>query len=407
MPVHAPSSLPSIAREAGLAAAELGLEAWLVGGAVRDLMLSGVIRDVDVVIDGAAEPVARALARKMGGRAHINPAFRTAHVVCPDGEILDLATARSESYPHPGALPQVQPGDLAADLARRDFTINAMAIGLHPARLGERIDPHGGAADLAARRLRVLHPASFLDDPTRLWRALRFAVRLELDLERGTARLLADAIAAGAARTISLERTGAEISLLLAEARPGEAMRVGATWGLVDTLHSDLAADPALPMRVQAAAAWSRLRGLDPVASGWLCLSAALPESARIELARLAGQARHGSRRFVEGPPLVAAAGSALDLAQDQAAIGRALAPLDPAELALLAALRQDPSPVDWWWSDGRHIRCAVGGAALLARGFPPGPALGAALGAALDVARRGAPESEQWEAAFRLLDAD
>ncbi len=158
-------------REAG------GDPVYLVGGAVRDLLLGRGRADIDLVVEGDAA----ALAERLGAEVTAHERFGTAKVKL-NGHEVDIAGARSESYPQPGALPVVERGaDLAADLRRRDFTINAMAI---PLRGEPRlIDPHGGEADLAMRQLRVLHDGSFVDDPTRALRAARYAARFGFGLE--------------------------------------------------------------------------------------------------------------------------------------------------------------------------------------------------------------------------------
>jgi tRNA nucleotidyltransferase (CCA-adding enzyme) len=180
---------------------------YLVGGAVRELLLGRGCVDIDLVVEGDAA----ALAERLGAEVTSHERFGTAKVEL-DGHVVDIARTRSESYPRPGALPVVEPAaDLETDLARRDFTINAMALPL----TGEPrlIDPFGGEADLASKRLRVLHQNSFVDDPTRAIRAARYAARLGLVLEEGTERLLL---------RLAGERTAPEAYRLLAE------------WGLIE-----------------------------------------------------------------------------------------------------------------------------------------------------------------------------
>ena len=150
---------------------------------MRDLLLGRQRADIDVAVEGEVE----ALARRLGGEARTHERFDTASVRV-DGLEVDLAATRSETYAHPGALPEVRPASLADDLSRRDFTINAMAVPL--AGDPELIDPHGGLEDLGRGELRVLHPGSFEDDPTRAVRAARYAARYGFALERTTAELI-------------------------------------------------------------------------------------------------------------------------------------------------------------------------------------------------------------------------
>jgi tRNA nucleotidyltransferase/poly(A) polymerase len=158
-------ALPGIAR---VRAALDGERAYLVGGAVRDLLLGAEHPDLDLAVEGDAVE----LARRLGAEPVAHERFSTATVDL-DGVRVDLARTRAETYPHPGALPEVEPAPLERDLARRDFTVNAMALPLDGR--GQLVDPHGGRVDLRAGLLRVLHPGSFADDPTRALRAARYA----------------------------------------------------------------------------------------------------------------------------------------------------------------------------------------------------------------------------------------
>ncbi|MDX6601487.1 MAG: hypothetical protein QOF13_689 [Solirubrobacterales bacterium] len=196
---------------------------FLVGGAVRDLLLGRGRADIDLVVEGDAV----ALAARLGADVVSHERFGTAKVML-DGHEVDIAAARSESYPRPGALPVVEPGaDLAADLRRRDFTINAMAIPLQGEPL--LIDPHGGQADLAAKQLRVLHDGSFIDDPTRAIRAARYAARFGFELEPRTAELLREANL----NTVSANRRDAELLRLAGEDEAPAAFELVANWGVV------------------------------------------------------------------------------------------------------------------------------------------------------------------------------
>ncbi len=166
-----------------------GLDLYLAGGAVRDLLLGSAHFDVDLVVEGDAIDLTVELGTRLDGRVTSHPRFGTA-TVKGEGHRLDFARARAERYLRPGALPAVSPASLAADLARRDVTINAMALRLTGHDAGELIDQHGGQADLRAGLVRVLHDRSFQDDATRILRAVRYAGRLGFRLEEGTERLL-------------------------------------------------------------------------------------------------------------------------------------------------------------------------------------------------------------------------
>ena len=211
-------ALPELER---LQEAAAGSPAYLVGGAVRDLLLGETHPDLDVVIEGDVGPVAQAL----GGEVTEHERFQTAKVRV--GELtVDLARARAETYSQPGALPEVAPASLEDDLARRDFTINAMAVALDGEP--ELIDPHGGADDLAGGRLRVLHAGSFRDDPTRALRAARYAARFGFELEPETEKLIREADLS----TVSDDRVRAEMVRIAAEPAAPRAYQLLLDWHL-------------------------------------------------------------------------------------------------------------------------------------------------------------------------------
>jgi tRNA nucleotidyltransferase (CCA-adding enzyme) len=185
--------------------------AYLVGGAVRDLLLDAKTRDIDIAVEGDARSAARAVADRLGGQVRGYERFGTADVLMPDNTIYHLATTREETYDAPGALPTVTPASLAEDLRRRDFTVNTLAVGLTGDDLGHLYDPFGGLADLESKAIRVLHDRSFLDDPTRLLRAVRYATRLEFGLDPETERLAREAVAADALSTVSGKRIRADL----------------------------------------------------------------------------------------------------------------------------------------------------------------------------------------------------
>ena len=226
------------------------VQAYLVGGAIRDLLL-GVDDgpDLDVAIEGEVD----ALSDMPGFEPEREGLFLTGRLEL-DGIKVDVARARAESYPQPGALPEVRPATIEEDLARRDFTVNAMAFPLAGDRT-ELIDPHGAVDDLRAGHLRVLHERSFVDDPTRALRAARYAARLGFELEPGTAKLLERTDLS----SVSDDRVQAELRRIAAEDDPGRALRLIVDWGVMPAL------DPAAPDRVAEVA---RL-GFESPWSGW------------------------------------------------------------------------------------------------------------------------------------------
>ncbi len=192
---------------------------YLVGGAVRDLALGGAPAELDLLVEADAGMIAAALAQGEPGAVRTFPRFGTATVTL-DGRTYDIAQARTERYPAPGALPEVTPGRAGEDLMRRDFTVNAIALGIAGQARGRLLSVPGAHADLAAGRLRVLHPDSFRDDPTRVLRLARYAARLGFDIDPATRDYATAAVARGALDTLSGSRIGAELVLLTAEPDP-------------------------------------------------------------------------------------------------------------------------------------------------------------------------------------------
>ncbi|MGD9498782.1 MAG: hypothetical protein AB7Y46_20985, partial [Armatimonadota bacterium] len=192
-----------------------------MGGPVRDLLLGRASPDLDIALEGPVDELAEALAERLSGALRKTTQFMTCTLVLADGSELDIAHARTERYPWPGALPVVAPARIEDDLRRRDFTVNAMAVRLAPGRFGELLDPHGGLEDLRAGLLRVLHGRSFEDDPTRMLRAARFVLRLGFALEERTREALARAVAQRRPRTVSGARLRNELRRLFEECPTG------------------------------------------------------------------------------------------------------------------------------------------------------------------------------------------
>ncbi|HJM89913.1 MAG TPA: hypothetical protein QF624_09890 [Dehalococcoidia bacterium] len=223
-------------------ASEEQRQIWLVGGAIRDSAMGFPVQNVDVSVDGAPAPLAESVARLVGGDVRRFPTFGTA-TVSVDHDEIDFAWLRTERYSRPAALPAVTPGaTIEEDLARRDFSVNAIALGLTGPRRREVVDPFDGLADLAARRLRVLHDRSFIDDPTRIWRAARYAARLRLRLDDETAELLA--IGVGGLRRLSSRRLWAELERAAGERRTLATFRLLDEWRVLKGSGGDLAFAP-------------------------------------------------------------------------------------------------------------------------------------------------------------------
>jgi len=232
-----PAELVSFMRVAGETAYSQGQNLYLVGGVVRDLLLGQPNFDLDLVVEGNAINLAHQLTQIKQGKLITHPRFGTAKLQW-DKWSVDLATARSETYAKPGALPTVKSGSINDDLFRRDFTINTMAICLNPNCYGELLDPHRGRNDLKHKLIRVLHEKSFIDDATRIWRALRYEQRLSFKLEPVTLQLLKRDIPM--LDTISGDRIRHELELILKEEFPEKILRRAEELGVLAKLHPAL-----------------------------------------------------------------------------------------------------------------------------------------------------------------------
>jgi len=223
----------------GKEAARQGAALYAVGGCVRDWLLGRATLDIDLAVEGDSGALALAAQRIWGGELEAFDRFGTVSLRLEDGLRLDFARTRAETYVKPAALPAVRPAGVDDDLRRRDFSVNAMALKLTDQGTGGLLDPFGGRADMEAKVLRVLHPGSFGDDPTRIFRAARYAARFVFGLERETDRLLREAVKTGMPGLLSRERIRQELLRTLEEAEPQGAMERLKEWGLFPVIHPD------------------------------------------------------------------------------------------------------------------------------------------------------------------------
>ena len=349
--------------------------AYLVGGAVRDLLRGETPLDLDVAIEGDALDAARTVAERLGGSVEGHDRFGTARISAPGVEV-DFARTRRETYAQPGALPDVEPAALDEDLGRRDFTVNAMAAALSHDELGALRDPLGGRRDLEQRVIRILHERSFVDDPTRLLRAVRYEARLGAAMDPRTEEQAQEAIAGDALSTVSGERVRTELLLLLDEREMCAAVERLRGLGLDRSLHPALRCDPDRAASAALAAAETGAdRALAVLAAllapggdsvgRWLDgIGFTRPERERVARAALAGPELARSLRRDMSPSEIHAA-----LARE---------PLEALAVALACGAAGEP--VLRYVSDLRGARLEVTGADLLAAGVPESPALGRAL---------------------------
>ena len=414
-----PQERLSLLRELGNLADEDGVSLYLVGGVVRDLLLKRKDWDLDLAVEGDGIGFARLVADLYGAGLAVFERFATSRLVFQDGLKMDIATTRRESYAHPAVLPTVQPASIEEDLSRRDFTINAIAIQLNPRQFGRLLDPYGGQRDLRARTIRVLHAGSFQDDPTRLFRAIRFEQRFDFRLERTTLRLLAQAASTNLIQQLSGPRLQNEILLLFAEHDPVRAIARLGQLQLLRFLHHRLYYTTKVKRVVTAvpkALAWWASRFTNSVIDRpILYLMALSSKSSAVVVASMI-------RRLAlsrEQAKNVSAGGSLVDRALKRltnkgtvrpSQVYRLLADLSDEALVLLLAKQvsaQHGVRVSLLkrhlvaYARNRAIKTALTGRDLQAMGLKPGPQYKTILGKLLDARIDGMITTEADERAF------
>ncbi len=232
-----PQDLFNFIQKAGVLAQQKQQRLYLVGGAVRDLLLGKSILDIDLVIEGDAIKIAQEMASINKADFTPHPRFGTATIQWRN-RCVDVVTARTETYTRPGALPEVRPGTIKDDLARRDFTVNSMAVELNPLHFGELIDPHQGRQDIKKKLIRILHNRSFIDDATRIWRAVRYEQRLDFSMEPATLDLLKRNI--DKLDTVTGDRIRHELELTLKEEFPEKFLHRAGELGVLSKIHPSL-----------------------------------------------------------------------------------------------------------------------------------------------------------------------
>ena len=246
-------ALQGILDQAGSLAGEMGFHAYIVGGMVRDLLLGSDNFDLDIVVEGDGIRFAGCLAERLQATVKSHERFGSATITFPDRPRVDIATARTEIYERPAALPRVTPGSIRDDMRRRDFTINSLAISLMPAEFGRLLDFFHGVRDLRERHIRVLHEQSFMDDPTRIFRAVRFEARLGFRMVRSTEQLLVEALSRSILTELEDYRIAAELRLILEEPDPARSLKRLAQLGVIDGLKNRPARKQVLEKQLKRA----------------------------------------------------------------------------------------------------------------------------------------------------------
>lgn len=239
-PVSIPKKYQEILFSIGTYAEKLGTKAWIVGGAVRDFYFGRDTLDIDLSFEGNVDPLAGFAVKRWGGSKHKFSQFSTFRVNLTTGLKLDMVRARRESYPRAGVLPEVTPSCIKDDLFRRDFTANSWALSIMPGSFGVSFDPFGAQKDIDAGIIRILHPKSFLDDPTRMCRAVRFAGRFGWKLAPKTEELLKEAVKQQYPLLLSRERLTREFLKINKEKEIKRILEMMRAYGMLQFVYPGL-----------------------------------------------------------------------------------------------------------------------------------------------------------------------
>ncbi|MEC8276154.1 MAG: hypothetical protein VX026_00450 [Myxococcota bacterium] len=382
-----------------------GNQLYLVGGAVRDILMGTEINDLDCSIVGDTAAFAKHLKEDFGGEVSHEPTFGAVHWTTDDGLTADLTMVRVEQYPDREDLPVVHASHLIHDLRRRDFTVNAMAIALHASQWGMLIDAFGGYADLKSHTVRILHGLSFIHDPTRMLRAARYVSRFGLSMAPRTLQSLHHALEHNAGRRLSKERLGNELSQVFCETNPITALELLLDWGCLSRWLPEIAAIPNLLSQASHATNYSQLHGDDVSLAIWLVLSKNVSAGTRQRLERMTSTQKRSHHVWTQLGSRCAAIVEQLSKAVQCAEHERPSlwgAALQKSSPPIWACLHCDfPEAIDWWRSTGKDITLAIDGGMLLDAGIPKGPQIGAALRRAWAVAWSGGDQAAQRQAAM------
>jgi tRNA nucleotidyltransferase (CCA-adding enzyme) len=393
----------------------LDYNAFAVGGFVRDLLLKKPNLDLDIVIEGDGIGFAKSLATHLGGRYRTHERFKTAVVLMPDGFKIDIATARLEYYEYPAAMPTVELSSIKLDLYRRDFTINAMAIQLNPGHFGTLIDFFNSQNDLKQKSIKVLHNLSFVEDPSRIFRAVRFEQRMGFQISPHTRRLIVNAVNMKLFGKSEDPRFLSELKIIFSEDNPLPAIQRLAEFDLFQFLWPDLRPHYEIDRRfmhiltqAQLAISWFRLLYLDEPCRNWVVyLLAIMSRSSLTELSAFC-------RRFEETAKVTEYLLDQKDRA-DQAVnelsrennhknsnIVACFKEITIEGLLYIMAIARKnhvKKAVSLYVTSLRHIEADLTGKDLLAMGYQPGPRFKKILGYLKDL-RLDNPALEPEEAA-------
>jgi tRNA nucleotidyltransferase (CCA-adding enzyme) len=405
-----PHEIIRMLKELGKLAERMKFKAYAVGGFTRDLLLRRPNLDIDIVVEGDGIEFARAFAAEHGIRARCHKKFNTAVLIFPNELRVDVATARFEYYQYPAALPIVEFGSLKMDLYRRDFTINTLAIALNPGSFGQLIDFFGGQRDLKERNIRVLHNLSFVEDPTRVLRAIRFEQRFGFRIAKQTGTLIRNAVRMGLLEKLGGHRLFHEIQLILMEDDPSPALKRMAEYEVLSGLSANLRFElkmEELFTRLREVISWFRLSFLDEPLEPWwvyfLGLLSGQPRQeldeifTRLDLNTIQRQSAHWA--YVRVEDLL---GSFFLLPDHRPSdIYRAFQGMKPEELLYMMGRTQRETvrrAIGQYFHHYRHARTEHKGRDLKAMGIAPGPIYRKLLQELLDARLNGVIKNRQEE---------
>jgi len=386
---NAPAWVQRLLTAAGRVADAQRVSVYLVGGMVRDLLLGRVNEDVDLVVEGDGIAFSSALADALDGRHHPHTPFLTAVVSLPDGLRVDVASARTEFYRTPAALPEVITSLIRQDLYRRDFTINSLAIALSGDSYGELVDFFGGRKDIDRKEIRVLHSLSFIDDPTRALRAVRYARRLGFTIATDTRNLITTALGEGVFEHLSGQRLRRELENLLEEPHPTLALALVADLGLLPAICPEFVWSEEVRsylMEIEGQLTWYQLERLGPPPERWVLYVGGLAqcagsgsEGSLVHRLQLAGAVR---RQFLSLPDEISTIRRAAD---GSTPLSRRVEIVEECSAeALLLAMASLPLEARRAVAEAAvaavRVSLPVSGRQLVDAGIPPGPHIGRTL---------------------------
>ncbi len=391
-----PQKIHDIFKTAGEIGDKMGCNVYVVGGFLRDLFLRIENYDVDLVVEGDGIVFAHSLGESYGGRVNSHKRFATAAVVLPGKFKIDVASARMESYEHPAALPVVEEGSIRNDLYRRDFTINSLAVKLNGKKAFHLIDFFGGQKDLREKAIRILNNLSFVEDPTRAFRAIRFEQRFNFEIGKQTLALLKSAVRKNLLERLSGSRVLNELILMFKEKEPQRMVKRMASLGLLQFLHPSINIhdkDISFFKRINEAVVWYDLLYTGKPLKTWLVYLTGLfkdltPEQAMNACSKL-GVSEREQETVVKGRERILKVGKLLEAKKSpsSADVYKALHPLQiELLLFLMASLQKEDAKkyLSNYMTRLRDVKIELTGKDLIALGFTPGPLFKRALDAVL-----------------------